>query len=252
MAERDVTSAFVALADTLAADVAAADFHELLITLCAELLQVSAAGLVLADGRGALRLAAAVPGQSRTVEMTQLAEGDGPGLDCHRTGTPVICTDLPTASARWPRFAAAAQAAGYRSVHSVPLLLRGEALGAMDLFGEAAGGLSASTAELARALAAISAVGLEQRRTISEHEVVIGQLQTALDSRVLIEQAKGVLAERSHASVDAAFAALRGYARSTGRKLVEVSAAVVSDGLDITVRAEPAALTRPSEKSSAG
>jgi ANTAR domain/GAF domain len=240
MAERDVTGAFVALADTLAADFAAADFHELLTTLCAELLQVSAAGLILVDDRGVLGLAAAVPGQSRIAEMTQLAQAEGPGLDCHRTGRPVSCTDLAAVGVRWPRFAAAARAAGYRSVHSVPLLLRGDALGAMDLFGVAAGGLSADTAELAQALAAISAVGLAHRRTITEREVVIGQLQAALDSRVLIEQAKGVLAERSHTSVDAAFAALRGHARRTGRKLAEVAASVVCDGLDIAVPAEPA------------
>jgi hypothetical protein len=239
-AERDVTGAFVALADTLAADLAAADFHELLITLCAELLQVSAAGLLLADGRGALGLAAAAPDQSSTVETAQLTEAEGPGLDCHRTGTPVICTDLAAAGLRWPRFAVAARAAGFRSVHSVPLLLRGEALGAIDLFSSAAGGLSAGTAELAQALAAISAVGLHHRRTIHQREMVIGQLQTALNSRVLIEQAKGVLAERSHTSVEEAFAALRGCARHTGRKLVEVAAAVVHDGLDIAARAEPA------------
>ena len=239
-AERDVTGAFVALADTLAADMAAADFHELLITLCAELLQVSAAGLLLADGRGALGLAAAAPGRSSALEMAQLTDAEGPGLDCHRTGAPVICTDLAAAGPRWPRFAAAARAAGFRSVHSVPLLLRGEALGAIDLFRVAPGSLSAGTAELARALAAISAVGLQHRRTIRDREMVIGQLQAALDSRVLIEQAKGVLAERSHTSVDVAFAALRGHARGTGRKLMEVAAAVVRDGLDITVCTEPA------------
>ena len=101
-AERDVTGAFVALADTLAADMAAADFHELLITLCAELLQVSAAGLLLADGRGALGLAAAAPGRSSALEMAQLTDAEGPGLDCHRTGAPVICTDLAAAGPRWP------------------------------------------------------------------------------------------------------------------------------------------------------
>jgi ANTAR domain/GAF domain len=238
--ERAVTGAFVALADTLAADLAAADFHDLLITLCAELLQVSAAGLLLADGRGTLGLAAAVPGQSGALEMAQLTNAEGPGFDCHRTGAPVICADLAAARVRWPRFAPAAHAAGFRSVHSVPLLLRGEALGAIDLFSADPGALSAGTAELAQALAAISAVGLQHRRTIREREVVIGQLQTALDSRILIEQAKGVLAERSHTSVDVAFAALRGHARCSGRKLVEVAVAVVRDGLDIPVRAEPA------------
>ena len=108
-----MTGAFVALADALAADMAAADFHELLITLCAELLQVSAAGLLLADGRGALGLAAAAPGRSSALEMAQLTDAEGPGLDCHRTGAPVICTDLAAAGPRWPRFAAAARAAGF-------------------------------------------------------------------------------------------------------------------------------------------
>jgi hypothetical protein len=238
--ERDVTGAFVALADTLASDSAATDFHELLITLCAELLQVSAAGLLLADLRGDLGVAAATPEESRTIELTQLAQADGPGLECFRSGTPVRCTDLAVASVRWPRFASVARAAGFRSVHSVPLLLRGEALGAIDLFNVATGGLSADTAELAQALAAIAAVGLQHRRTISEREVVIGQLQTALSSRILIEQAKGVLAERAQLSVDEAFAALRAHARRSGRKLVDIAAAVVSDGLDIAVRAEPA------------
>jgi len=239
-ASRDVTGAVVALADTLAADSSAADFHEMLITLCAELLQVSAAGLVLVDRQGAASLAAAVPSQAAGLELTQLRAGEGPGLDCHRTGMPVHCPDLTAADLRWPRFAPAARAAGFRSVHSVPLLLRGEALGAMDLLGVTAGPLAADTAELARALAAITAVGLQHRRTISHHEVVIGQLQTALDSRILIEQAKGVLAERSGATVDVAFTALRCHARSSGRKLVEVAAAVVYEGLDITVRPAPA------------
>lgn len=239
-AERDVTGAMVALADTLAAELGTADFHEMLVTLCAELLQVSAAGLLLLDDQGAVSLAAAVPGQARALELAQLDDSEGPGLDCHRSGMPVHCVDLAAAGAGWPRFAPAARAAGFRSVHSIPLLLRGEALGAIDLFFVTAGSLTADTAELAQALAAITAVGLQHRRTISRHEVVIGQLQTALDSRILIEQAKGVLAERSHTSVDVAFAALRGHARRAGRKLVEVAAAVVYDGLDIAVRAAPA------------
>ncbi len=238
--ERDVTGAVVALADTLAADLSEADFHEMVVTLCAELLQVSAAGLVLAGDAGPVRLAAAEPSGARTAELAQLDHSAGSGLDCLRGGIPVHCADLSGADVRWPRFALAARAAGFRSVHSIPLLLRGETLGAIDLFGATAGALSADTTELAQALAAITAVGLQYRRTISKHEVVIGQLQTALDSRILIEQAKGVLAERSQVSVDVAFAALRRQARCTGRKLVEVAAAVVYDGLTIAVRAEPA------------
>jgi hypothetical protein len=235
--ERDMTGAVVALADTLAADLTTADFHEMLITLCAELLQVSAAGLLLVGQGGAVELAAAVPGGTRAVELAQLDAAEGPGLDCHRSGIPVHCADLSGADRRWPRFAPTARAAGYRSVHGIPLLLRGEALGAIDLFGVTVGPLAADTAELAQALAAITAVGLQYRRTISQHEVVIGQLQTALDSRILIEQAKGVLAERARTSVDVAFAALRRQARCTGRKLVEVAAAVVYEGLDIAVHA---------------
>ncbi len=238
--ERDVTGAFVALADTLASDSSATDFHQLLITLCAELLQVGAAGLLLAGLRGDLDVAGAAPEESRAIEVTQLAQAQGPGLECFRTATPVRCSDLAMAEVRWPRFAPAARAAGFRSVHSVPLLLRGEALGAIDLFNVATGGLSADTAELAQALAAIAAVGLQHRRIISEREVVIGQLQTALTSRILIEQAKGVLAERAQLTVDQAFAALRGHARSSGRKLVDIAAAVVNDGLDIAARPEPA------------
>jgi hypothetical protein len=238
--ERDVTGAVVALADTLAADLSEDDFHEMVVTLCAELLQVSAAGLLLAGDAGTVRLAAAVPCGARAVELAQLDHADGPGLDCVGTGKRVHCADLTGADVRWRRFAPAARAAGFRSVHSIPLLLRGETLGAIDLFGVTAGSLAADAAALAQALAAITAVGLQYRRTISKHEVVIGQLQTALDSRILIEQAKGVLAERSHVSVDVAFAALRRQARCTGRKLVDVAFAVVDEGMTVAIRAERA------------
>lgn len=238
--ERDVTGAVVALADTLAADLSPADFHEMVVTLCAELLQVSAAGLLLAGDAGAVSLAAAVPCDARAAELAQLDHSDGPGLDCVRSGRRVHCADLSGADVRWRRFAPAACAAGFRSVHSIPLLLRGETLGAIDLFGVTAGALAADTAALAQALAAITAVGLQYRRTISKREVVIGQLQTALDSRILIEQAKGVLAERSHVSVDVAFAALRRQARRTGRKLVEVAFAVVDEGMTVAIRADRA------------
>ncbi len=238
--ERDVTGAVVALADTLAADLSEADFHEMVVTLCAELLRVSGAGLLLAGDAGEVRLAAAAPCEARTAELAQLDDSDGPGLDCMRSGKRVHCGDLSGTDVRWRRFASAARADGFRSVHSIPLLLRGETLGAVDLLGVTAGSLAADTAALAEALAAITAVGLQYRRTISKHQVVIGQLQTALDSRIMIEQAKGVLAERSHVSVDVAFAALRRQARSTGRKLVEVASAVVYEGMAVAIRADRA------------
>src|SRR5205814_6484469 len=184
------------------------DFLHLLTKRCARLLDVSAAGLLLTDQRGTLRLVAASTEQTRLLELLQLQTDDGPCVDCFRTGRPVAVADLATAE-RWPRFVAAARQAGFAAVQALPMRLRTDVIGAMNLFSTETGELGDDTVRLAQAFADIATIGLLQARTIRHREALVEQLQTALNTRILIEQAKGVLAERRHLGMDDAFTMLR-------------------------------------------
>jgi GAF domain-containing protein len=156
-------------------------------------------------------------------------------LDCFTTGQPVVNIDLAEVEARWPRFQAATTAAGFRSVHALPLRLRGQVIGAMNLFCRHQLSLSDDDLAVGQALSDVATIGLLQERNVRHGEIVVEQLQAALNSRVLIEQAKGVLAERTGVGVDAAFAVLRAYARRNQRQLGVIAAAVIDGSLDLAV-----------------
>jgi transcriptional regulator with GAF, ATPase, and Fis domain len=222
--------AFVELADTLVADFDLMEFLHTLTGRCVELLDVDAAGLLLADSRGALRLVAASTEQARVAELFQIQNAEGPCLDCYRTGQVVITSDIRTAEAmaRWPRFAAAAQEMGFAAVHAIPLRLREQVIGTLNLFRATPYGLDPSVARAARALVDVATIGILQERAVHQQEVVAGQLQVALNSRVIIEQAKGVLAERLQVTPDEAFVTLRRHARDYKRPLTELAADVVA------------------------
>lgn len=245
---RDLRTAIVDTADTLAAGFGTAAWLGRLAGHCARPGSVDAAALLGADradtgradapaagGRpsGALATAAASGEAARRIGLAQLDGGAGPCVDCYTAGRQVRADDLAEAEERWPEFAVVLRAEGYRGVHAVPMRLRDETLGAVGLFTVAPGPLDGAAVDRAGALAAVAAAGLLHRREARRREAVVGQLQTALDSRILIEQAKGVLAERLQVSVDHAFAVLRGHSRRTNRKLVHTARAVVDGSLDI-------------------
>ena len=223
-----LAQAFVELADTLVAGYDLMEFLQTLTDRCVELLEVDAAGLLLADSRGALRLVAASTEQARVVELFQIQNDEGPCLDCYRTGKAVIVSDIRSgAAARWPRFAAAALEMGYAGVHAIPMRLRDQVIGTLNLFKTKPNGMAPAVVVAATALVDVATIGILQERAVRQQEVVAGQLQIALNSRVLIEQAKGVLAERLRVTPDEAFALLRRYARDHNHPLTELSRDVI-------------------------
>jgi hypothetical protein len=228
MGDERLVETFVELADTLIDDFDVIDFLHLLVDGCVELLDVDAAGLLLADQHGQLQLIASSNEQVRLLELFQLQSDEGPCLDAFGTGTRVSHADLTTAGARWSRFAEAATNAGFAAVDALPMRLRSEVIGALNLFRTSPGGLSDVALRTAQALVAVATIGLLQERAIRNQEILTEQLQTALNSRVVIEQAKGLVAERLAVDMEGAFAALRGYARSHNLKLSDVAHAVIA------------------------
>jgi GAF domain-containing protein len=192
-----------------------------------QLLGVSQAGLMLIDQRGKLHLMASSSEATRIVELFQLqgTEG-GPCVQASRTGVTVDVEDLAQ-DARWPLFADTAVAAGFRSVHAVPMRLREHTIGALNLFSGKASFLDPEDQRLARAFADIATIGILQQRSIHRSSLLVEQLQTALNTRIVIEQAKGVLAEHGRVEMDTAFAALRSFARNRNLKLAGVAEGLV-------------------------
>jgi len=215
--------AFVDLAETLVDDF---DVHDLLHVLarnCTDLLSVAAAGLLFADD-GVLRVAVSSSESARLLELFQLQNDEGPCLDAYRTGQPVAVENVPAMESRWPRFAAAASAQGFVSVVALPMRMRGETVGTLNLFGdETSAGINEEGLQVAQALADVSTITILQDQLARHHELLAEQLQYALDSRVVIEQAKGVLAAEFGVGMDEAFQMLRARARDSRTRLAEVA-----------------------------
>jgi transcriptional regulator with GAF, ATPase, and Fis domain len=226
---------FVLLADTLAADFDLNDVLDQLTHACVTLLRATAAGILLADPGSALRVVAASDESSHLLEVFQIQGQSGPCLDAVATGAPVAVPDLGKATDRWPEFAERAGALGFRSVHAFPMRLRAEIIGAVNLFHAEPTLLAPADAHIAQALADISTISVLQLRRLRERESVAEQLQLALNSRIVIEQAKGVLSEVGHLEMGQAFDALRRYARDRNLRLSAVADAVVTRGLDAGV-----------------
>ena len=228
MNDQRLAQTFVELADTLVDEFDLVEFLHILVDRCVELLDVSAAGLMLADFRGRLQVVASSSENIRLLELFQLQNDDGPCLECYRTGQPVNHPNLASADDRWPRFAPAATEAGFRTVHALPMRLRAEILGAFNLFHSDAHQLDSSVTQIGQAMADVATIGLIHERSLRDHETLIDQLQTALNSRIIVEQAKGVLAERRGIKPSDAFTLLRDYARNHGQRLTELATAVVN------------------------
>ena len=220
--------AFVELADTLVDDFDVFDLLHVLASRCVDLLGVTAAGLLLVDDRGQLRVAVSSSESARLLELYQLQNDEGPCLDSYRTGTPIAVERLDQAQQRWPRFAPAALDRGFGSVLALPMRLRGKAIGGLNLFGDPrTAPFEGWAIPIAQSLADVATISLLQDRLARHRDLVTEQLQTALNSRVMIEQAKGVLAARLDVGTDEAFELLRGRAREDRRRLVEVAEEVV-------------------------
>jgi transcriptional regulator with GAF, ATPase, and Fis domain len=231
--DQQVWRAFVQLADTLTADFDIIDFLHTLAQHCVDLLGVSACGILLADHTGRLNLVAASTEQARILELSQAQAAEGPCVDAYRTRAPVSCPDLAGARERWPDFTAAALSAGFADVHALPMRLHEEAIGAISLYSTQPTRLTGQTAELGQALADVATIGILHERTLRRREVISEQLQKALESRIAIEQAKGMLAERLHVTVGEAFILIRAHARDYNLKLAETARAITEGKLDI-------------------
>lgn len=226
--EARVLGAVVTLVDNLLQDF---DVVELLTDLteqCANLLDVSSAGLLLADARGGLHLMAATSDRTEEIELLQLQADEGPCLDCYATGQPVSIADLSVVGGRWPRFVPAAREAGFASVHAVPMTAAGSALGALGLFGTRPGALNESDLLVARSLAHVASVAIVQGHPPTP-ETVLPRLRAALASHVVVEQAKGFLRERLDVTVTEAFALLRRYAREHDTHASDVARRLMSE-----------------------
>lgn len=224
--EERLAKTFVQLADTLVSGFDLPGFLRLLARRIRELLDVSAVELVVAGSRDELHLVADA-GRDGIRPVSHQDSGDGPGLECLRTGLTVTVTDLAAAAQRWPGFAEAAVTAGYRSAHCLPMRLRETVIGAATLFRDAPGVVDGPLLRVCQSLVDVATIGILQHRTIHHNRRLAGQLHTALTSRVPIEQAKGVLSERLGVGVDEAFAVLRGHARHHNRGLTEIARGVV-------------------------
>lgn len=225
--ERSATAAFVSIANGLADGV---DTVELLCAItadCARLLDVASAGLLLADGLGGLHLMAASSEGTRDLEMFQLQRAEGPCLDCYQGGAPVLAPDLSLEAERWPQFVGAALAAGFHSVHALPMRMRDTVLGTVGLFGGRPGALTAEDLALGQALAHVASIALLADRAVPDSAALGLQLQTALRHRVILEQAKGLVAEVGGTGTEASFAVLRCYARDHGLHLSALARQVV-------------------------
>jgi GAF domain-containing protein len=230
--ERRLAEVFVELADTLVEEFDVVDFLQTLTERCVELVDTDAAGLMLDDQRGNLRLVAHTHESARLLELFELQQQEGPCLDCFATGQVIANIDLATATDRWPVFTQAAREVGFGTSHAVPLRLRRQVIGALNLFTTGRRPLSDDQLAVAQGLADIATIGLLNERAVRDQVMLSEQLQTALHSRILIEQAKGVLSAQAGTSVEAAFALMRIHARRTGQPLSTVASAVVAGHRD--------------------
>jgi GAF domain-containing protein len=220
---------FVEVADTLVDEFDVIEFLQLVSERTAELLDAGAVGLLLADQQGELQFMAASDEAAKLLELFEVQHSQGPCRDAFLTAAPVFAPDLTLVLDRWPQFARRAVEAGFGSVHAMPMRLRGEVIGALSLFDQHPGVLDADDVRIIQALVDVATIGLMQERAIRRGEVLTEQLQGALNSRVVIEQAKGALAQMRGVSVDEAFELMRGFARRNGRRLSQVAQAVVSE-----------------------
>lgn len=232
--ERQLADVFVTLADTLVADFDVVEVLDLLVRACVDTLGSTAAGLLLGDQRGHLTVMAASAESSRLLEVFQIQNDEGPCLDCFRTRQPVTVPDLADMADRWPNFVPVALASGFRSVQALPMRLRDDTIGALNLFHAGEALLTDDDLRVAQALADTATIGILQQRALQSSNLLAEQLQQALNSRVAIEQAKGVLAAYGGIDMDEAFEALRRHARNNNLRISDLARDVATQAIDPT------------------
>jgi GAF domain-containing protein len=243
--ESEVVQSLVDMADTLVDDYDVVDMLTGLTDRCVGLLGVSAAGVMLAAPAGGLSLVASSSEAMRLLELFELQAQEGPCLDAFRTGVAVEHENLRAGAGKWPSFSAAALQAGFQSALALPLRLRQVTLGALNLLRTTREPMPEADIIVARAFADLAALSISQHRASSEAQRLNEQLSAALTSRVVIEQAKGVISERAGVDLAEAFARLRAYARSGNYRLTDIARAAVDGTLDPAAWVPPAARRRP-------
>lgn len=221
----------VELADTLVADFDVVELLTLLADRCVDVLDVGAAGLMLVNPDGELRVMASSSEAMRMLELFELQAQEGPCLECFASGAPVACRDLAEATGRWPRFTPEAVAAGFHAVQSLPMRLRGTVIGALNLFLVDPREMPRADVDAAQALADVATIAILQHRAAIEGQVLSAQLTQALNSRIVIEQAKGMVAERTGSDMEQAFDMLRAHARDNNLRLADVAREVIDGTL---------------------
>jgi len=226
-----VAERFVTLADTLVNDYDVVDLLHRLTNASVELLDVTEAGLMLTDPQGRLQIMASSSEATRVLELFELQSREGgPCVEAVKSGQPVSVEDFGAVTP-WPRFADAALRSGFKSMHAVPMRLRENTIGAMNLFNREAPPLDTAEQRIARALTDVATIAILQQRSADRTTIVNEQLQAALNTRIVIEQAKGVLAESGQVTMDVAFNAMRRYSRDHSTKLSETAHALVHKSL---------------------
>jgi GAF domain-containing protein len=225
--EEMLLDTFMTLSDTLVEDYDIVDLLQTLVETCESAFDITAAGILLADDDGTLEVVASTSEAARLVEVMQLSAEAGPCIECFTTGHTISLPDIRLAPDEWSRFRAGAVEQGFLSVYAIPLRLRDDVIGALNLLRAEPGELNATDVRAAQALANVASIGIMHERSLRENGIVRDQLQYALDSRVVIEQAKGVLSHIHRISTDQAFDLLRDYARKNQQKLAVTALRVV-------------------------
>jgi GAF domain-containing protein len=237
--EQDLLAAFVEFADTLVAEYDVVEFLHRLATRCVDLVDASQAGIMLADRDGTLHYVASSSERMRLIELFELQHDQGPCLDAFRNGVAVHTDLADDARARWPHFTPHAVDVGFESVSALPMRLRSEVIGALNIFSSHPEPLGSDDRQVAQALADIATIGILQERAVGDARVVTSQLEIALESRIVIEQANGIVAERNHVSIDTAFTMLRGYARSHNLLLSQTAREIIDGTLPAAALVAP-------------
>ncbi len=230
---------FVTFADTMVTDFDVVDFLSTLATRCVELFDAGDAGIMLADASGRMQVAASSSHQMRLLELFELQHDEGPCPDAYRTGRAVQHVDLRDAAEIWPKFAPEAVRAGFLSVSAFPMRLRADTIGALNLIRATTGVLDEGELAAAQALADIATIGILHHRAAEESRLLTEQLHYALNSRIVIEQAKGVVSQRLELDMDTSFTTLRNYSRSHNRRLVDVAHEIVDRELPAAALMSP-------------
>lgn len=223
--------AFVTLADTLVADYDVVDVLQSLVAECTAIVDAVDAGILLPNVGGELDVVASTSDRSELISLLQLRADEGPCVEAYASGNVIVVDDIAATYARWPSFATFAGALNYQSMHAIPMRLRDETIGSLNLFRDVAGPISPDDARVAKALVDVATISILQERTLRDSRAAQEQLQRALDSRVLIEQAKGVLANQHQIQPDDAFRILRTRARTAGRRLSDVAQEVIDTSI---------------------